>query len=68
MSEGSAFVAAHLDQARALGERLAELIDQPDAYLAALTEGLERLIDLVERRRRFVRNAGSDGTRVAHGV
>ena len=45
MSEGSAFVAAHLDQARALGERLAELIDQPDAYLAALTEGLERLTE-----------------------
>lgn len=45
MSEASAFVAAHLDEATALGERLAELIDRPGEYLAALTEGLEGLAE-----------------------
>lgn len=43
MSEGSAFAAEHLDEAAALGERLADLIDQPEVYLVALTEGLEGL-------------------------
>ncbi len=43
MSEGSAFVAAHLGEATKLGERLAELIDQPEEYLAELTRGLEDL-------------------------
>ncbi|MEX1297355.1 MAG: DNA alkylation repair protein [Candidatus Limnocylindrales bacterium] len=40
MSEGSAFVAVHLDEATALGERLTELIDRPGDFLAQLTEGL----------------------------
>ncbi len=43
MSEGSAFVAAHLDEANALGERLADLIDQPSEYLAVLRTGLTEL-------------------------
>lgn len=43
MSEGGAFVAAHRHEATALGERLADLIDWPDEYLAALTVGLEGL-------------------------
>ena len=43
MSEASAFVEAHLAQATALGESLADLIDQPVEYLATLTEGLEAL-------------------------
>ena len=43
MSEASAFVSAHLDEATALGQRLAELIDQPDEYLRALAEGLGAL-------------------------
>ena len=45
MSEGSDFAAAHLDEASALGERLVELIDRPDDYLSALTEGLEALAE-----------------------
>jgi 3-methyladenine DNA glycosylase AlkD len=45
MSEGKAFVAAHLHEATALGERLAELIDQPDAYLVELSAGLEALAE-----------------------
>jgi hypothetical protein len=45
MSEGSAFVAAHLDEAAALGARLAELIDQPADYLAELTVGLQALAE-----------------------
>ena len=43
MSEGAAFTAAHLDEATVLGERLADLIDQPDDYLALLSVGLEAL-------------------------
>ena len=45
MSEGSAFVAAHLDEATTLGERLADLIDQPVEYLVELSEGLEDLAE-----------------------
>jgi 3-methyladenine DNA glycosylase AlkD len=45
MSEGSDFVAAHLDEATALGQRLAELIDQPEAYLIELRTGLESLTE-----------------------
>jgi 3-methyladenine DNA glycosylase AlkD len=45
MSEGSDFVAAHLGDATALGERLAQLIDQPGDYLAELTAGLRALTE-----------------------
>ncbi len=49
MSEATArarsFVTAHLAQATALGERLADLTGEPEAYLATLTEGLTDLID-----------------------
>jgi DNA alkylation repair enzyme len=49
MSEAStkagAFVAAHLEAARATGEALARLIDEPDAYLERLSAGLVRLAD-----------------------
>ena len=39
------FVAAHRDQAIALGDRLAELIAEPDAFVAALVEGLAEIAD-----------------------
>jgi 3-methyladenine DNA glycosylase AlkD len=44
-SEASAFVAAHLEQATALGNDLAELTEEPDAFVQALTEGLTELLD-----------------------
>ncbi len=47
---GQAFVAAHREQARALGERLAELIDAPEDFVAALTAGLAELPDPGLRR------------------
>ncbi len=40
-----AFVAEHLEEARGLGQTLADLIDDPDAFVAALRDGLERLSD-----------------------
>ena len=40
-----AFVEEHLPEARGLGEALAELIDDPEAFVAALAAGLERLSD-----------------------
>jgi 3-methyladenine DNA glycosylase AlkD len=49
MSEASAradaFVSAHLDEATALGERLAELTTQPESYLDELIAGLKSLTD-----------------------
>ncbi|MGD8684867.1 MAG: hypothetical protein PVG27_13050, partial [Chloroflexota bacterium] len=49
MSEASAkaaaFVSAHRAQASALGERLAELTEDPDTFLATLTDGLTALAD-----------------------
>jgi len=49
MSEASAradaFVSAHLDEATALGEALADLIEQPEVFLGALREGLASLAD-----------------------
>lgn len=49
MSEAStkahAFVSAHLDEATALGERLAELTAEPESYLRELVVGLESLVD-----------------------
>ena len=44
-SEASAFVAAHLEQATALGDDLAELTEEPEAFVQALTEGLMKLLD-----------------------
>lgn len=38
-----AFVMAHLQDASALGERLALVIDEPEAFVATLTEGLSAL-------------------------
>lgn len=40
-----AFVAAHRDAALALGERLADLIHEPEAFLACLRDGLTSLAD-----------------------
>ena len=44
MSEAStkaaAFVTAHLDEATAIGEELAERIDEPEVFLAALVDDL----------------------------
>ena len=40
-----AFVAEHLPEARGLGQTLAELIDEPDEFVAVLRVGLERLAD-----------------------
>jgi hypothetical protein len=42
---GQAFVAAHGERARALGQRLAGLIDAPEDFVAALTAGLAELRD-----------------------
>jgi 3-methyladenine DNA glycosylase AlkD len=38
-------VSTHRDAAAALGERLAALIDEPEAFLATLSEGLRHLVD-----------------------
>jgi len=40
-----AFVSAHLEQARALGERLADLTEEPEAFVVALSGSLEALAD-----------------------
>jgi hypothetical protein len=40
-----AFVAAHRDEAEALGRRLADDIDDPDRFAAALSDGFARLAD-----------------------
>jgi 3-methyladenine DNA glycosylase AlkD len=39
------FVAAHMPRANELGGQLADLIGDPDAFMAALTAGLEELAD-----------------------
>lgn len=39
------FVAAHLPEARGLGQALSELIDDPEAFVTVLRNGLERLAD-----------------------
>jgi len=44
-TEAQAFVSAHREEAVALGECLADLTEEPDAYLAALIEGLVSLAD-----------------------
>jgi 3-methyladenine DNA glycosylase AlkD len=41
----NAFVAAHLAEARGLGQALTDLIDDPEAFVATLRDGLERLGD-----------------------
>jgi 3-methyladenine DNA glycosylase AlkD len=41
----NAFVSEHLPQARGLGAALAELIDEPDEFVATLREGLQQLAD-----------------------
>jgi len=49
MSEASkkagAFVSDHLEQATAVGDRLAELTEDPDAFMLALRDGLGSLMD-----------------------
>ncbi|HYI22141.1 MAG TPA: DNA alkylation repair protein [Candidatus Limnocylindrales bacterium] len=45
-----AFVAEHLPEARGLGDALADLIDEPEAFVDVLREGLERLADDVYAR------------------
>ncbi len=44
-TRAKAFVSAHLAEASALGERLADSTEDPEAYLATLTEGLAGLIE-----------------------
>ncbi len=44
-AKAGAFVTAHLEEASALGRRLADLTEEPDAYLATLTEGLVSLTE-----------------------
>ena len=55
-----AFVAAHLTQATALGERLATLVGQPEEYAAALEAGFGNLADpaYVEGSRRIAPGLG----------
>lgn len=43
--EANAFVAAHRERAQALGDELAELTEQPEAFVEALEAGLNELID-----------------------
>lgn len=43
--EAEAFVTAHREDAVALGERLAQRIDEPERFLAILREGLRSLAD-----------------------
>jgi hypothetical protein len=43
--EANAFVAAHRDRARALGEALAELTQDPETFVATLQDGLAGLVD-----------------------
>ncbi len=40
-----AFVAEHIGEAQGLGQALAELIDEPDAFVAVLRDGLASLAD-----------------------
>lgn len=47
---GRAFVTRHSAAARALGERLAQLVDQPDQFADALREGLRELVDPASAR------------------
>jgi 3-methyladenine DNA glycosylase AlkD len=60
-----AFVAARLPDAEALGARLAEQIDDPEAFAAALQTGLGRLGDLayIDGQRRVAPGIGT-----IHGV
>ncbi|MEJ7753989.1 MAG: hypothetical protein WKF38_02295, partial [Candidatus Limnocylindrales bacterium] len=44
-ARAQAWVDERLPEARGLGEQLAELIDDPEAFLSALQEGFERLAD-----------------------
>ena len=44
-SRADAFVAAHLAEARSVADRLVPLLDRPDAFVAALEEGLRDLAD-----------------------
>lgn len=45
MSEAEVFVTAHLEQAQALGHRLADLTEEPEAFVAALRGGLPSITD-----------------------
>ena len=64
-ARSNAFVAAHRDEAAALGGALAELIPDPDAFAAALQAGLRRLGDPeVVEGQRFV----APGIGPTHGV
>ena len=44
-AKASAFVSAHLAEATALGERLADLTEEPEPFVAALSAGLGQLED-----------------------
>jgi 3-methyladenine DNA glycosylase AlkD len=44
-AKADAFVSAHLEQARASGERLADLTEEPEAFVVALRANLEALAD-----------------------
>jgi hypothetical protein len=44
-SKAAAFVTAHLDEAATLGQELASLVDEPDAYQMRLRDGLLSLAD-----------------------
>jgi len=69
MSEASAkadaFVSAHLDEAAALGERLADLTEEPELFLPALREGL---IELADPAYSDMAERASPGTTAAYAV
>ena len=55
------FVAAHIQAAKALGRELAELVDDPEAFIARLRAGLEELADPAYRQgQQFVAPGLSD--------
>jgi hypothetical protein len=64
---GQAFVAAHRERARALGQRLAGLIDAPEDFVAVLTAGLAGLRDPRHAAIAEVVNPGSSTAYVVRG-
>jgi hypothetical protein len=60
-------VAVHTSGASALGHRLAELIDEPEAFLAALEAGLPGLADRAHQELVASVSPGTDGTFALRG-
>lgn len=63
----ASFVAAHEAQASLLGERLADLIDDPPAFLAILEPGLRSLVDPAHQSVVAAVSPGTDGSLAIRG-